>query len=149
MCRHSSSELEALGVRVEAGIDVSDANAVRELATRVQDVTLDLLIKNNAGILRGESLDQLDSESIERQFEVNALAALLRVSAALLPRIAKGGNRHRHQPHGFDRRQFFRRLLRLSHVEGGGERGRRVAGSRRLAGPGIAVALIHGRSPPT
>lgn len=89
VCRTSSPELDKLGVRVEAGVDVSDASAVSELATRLKDERIDTLI-NNAGILRGESLDALQFDGIEKQFEVNALGPL-RVSAALLPRIAKGG----------------------------------------------------------
>ncbi len=87
-CRTSSPELEALGVRVEAGVDVSDDASVAELAARLGDTELDLLI-NNAGILLVDGLEPLDSESIRRQFEVNALGPL-RVTAALLPRLRKG-----------------------------------------------------------
>lgn len=87
-CRTSSPELDALGVRVEAGVDVSDDLSVTELADRLADVELDLLV-NNAGILQMDRLEPLDSESIRRQFEVNALGPL-RVTAALLPRLHGG-----------------------------------------------------------
>lgn len=141
VCRHSSPELAALGVRVEAGVDVSDAIAVAELATRVQDVTIDVLV-NNAGILRSESLSQLDGESIEQQFEVNALAPL-RVSAALLARIANGGKIA----------IITSRMGSIADNSSGGYYGYRmskaavnaagVSLARDLVGRGIAVALIH------
>lgn len=89
VCRRSSEELESLGLRVESGVDVTDDAAVANLATRLAGTQVDILI-NNAGILRRESLDELDFESIRRQFEVNALGPL-RVSAALLPRMTRGG----------------------------------------------------------
>jgi NAD(P)-dependent dehydrogenase (short-subunit alcohol dehydrogenase family) len=60
---------------------------VRELATRLKGVNLDLLI-NNAGILRGENFDSLDFDGIAEQFEVNALGPL-RVTAALAPLLGK------------------------------------------------------------
>ncbi len=87
-CRAKSEELEALGVRVVEGVDVTSDRSVEELATLLGDETLDLLI-NNAGILSGESLEDLSFERMRAQFEVNALGPL-RVSAALLPRMGKG-----------------------------------------------------------
>ncbi len=141
VCRHSSPELDGLGVRVEAGVDVSDASAVRELATRLRDVTIDVLI-NNAGILRGESLDALKFDGIEQQFEVNALGPL-RVSSALLPRIAKGGKIA----------IITSRMGSIADNSSGGYYGYRmskaavnaagVSLARDVASRGIAVALIH------
>jgi len=87
-CRKTSAELDELGVRVEAGIDVADAASVAKLATRLADVELDLLV-NNAGILRTDRLEPLEPEAIRQQFEVNALGPL-RVTAALLPRLRRG-----------------------------------------------------------
>src|SRR6185436_18138094 len=81
--------LDRLDVRVEAGIDVSEANSVAELASRLKGVAIDVLI-NNAGILRRESLEGVDFDSIEQQFEVNALGPL-RVTSALLLLLRKGG----------------------------------------------------------
>jgi len=89
VCRTASRELDALGVRVETGIDVGDAASVAELAKRLEGVTLDVLI-NNAGILRSENLERLDFAGIEEQFEVNALGPL-RVTAALASLMPKGG----------------------------------------------------------
>ena len=88
ICRKSSSALSELGVRIEDGVDVSDAASVAGLAERI-DTDVDVLI-NNAGILTRETLDDLDFERIVRQFEVNSLGPL-RVSAALLSRIGEGG----------------------------------------------------------
>jgi NAD(P)-dependent dehydrogenase (short-subunit alcohol dehydrogenase family) len=87
-CRKASPELKALGVRVEAGVDVSSGTAIRALAEKLQRTPLDILI-HNAGMLARDHLDALDVESIRRQFEVNALGPL-RVTAALAPNLARG-----------------------------------------------------------
>ena len=88
VCRSSSAELDALGVRVEAGLDLSrDAN-ISTLVRRLDGVPLDVVILN-AGILEATLLDDLDGESIRRQFEVNALAPL-RLAQALLPQLHAG-----------------------------------------------------------
>jgi len=87
-CRTSSPELDAVGVQVEAGVDVGDDDSVRALAERLGDVSIDVLI-NNAGLLSIETLDNLDIEGIRRQFEVNAIGPL-RVTTALLPRLSAG-----------------------------------------------------------
>ncbi len=87
-CRKSSAELDALGVQVEAGVDVGDDSSVNALADRLGNATLDIVI-NNAGLLQIETLDNLDVESMRRQFEINALGPL-RVTKALLPRMGEG-----------------------------------------------------------
>ncbi|MGA8258652.1 MAG: SDR family oxidoreductase [Arenicellales bacterium] len=81
VCRKSTPELEALGVRIESGIDVSVQEDVNRLSERLSNTSIDLLI-NNAGILSRQSLDKLDFDEIRRQFEVNSLGPL-RVTAAL------------------------------------------------------------------
>ena len=88
VCRQPSDELQSLGVQVEAGIDITADDAVANLAQRLQGTTLDCLI-NNAGIVERVTLDDLDFESIRRQFEVNALGPL-RLTAALLPSLSAG-----------------------------------------------------------
>lgn len=88
VCRRSSPELDALGVRVEAGVDVTDAASVADLAERLAGTRIDVLI-NNAGLLTREGLDDLDFERIERQMQVNAYGPL-RVSAALAPMLVSG-----------------------------------------------------------
>ena len=55
----------------------------------------------NAGILEGNRLENLDSDSLRRQFEVNALAPL-RLVAALLPNAARFQAGADDQPHGLD-----------------------------------------------
>ena len=90
VCRQPSPELEALGLRIEAGIELSSEQAIAELVRRLGGLQLDGLILN-AGILESMGLEDLDPEGIRRQFEVNALAPLLLVRALLdqLPRGAK------------------------------------------------------------
>ncbi|ROS01834.1 short-subunit dehydrogenase [Sinobacterium caligoides] len=87
-CRSRSAPLEALGVQVIEGIDVSSDDSVRELAAQLQGIQIDLLI-NNAGIFLNESLEQMNYNSIEQQFAVNALGPL-RVTHALLANLAAG-----------------------------------------------------------
>lgn len=87
-CRKSSPELDALGVRVETGVDVASDEAVKKLADKLAGVSIDWLVCN-AGILSSESLDDLDFDRIRKQFEVNALGPL-RVTKALLPHLKKG-----------------------------------------------------------
>lgn len=88
VCRKSSSELEALAVKIVSGIDVCDAAAPERLAAELGGAPIDLLV-HNAGILRHEGLESLDADSIRAQFETNALAPL-RLTAALLPALHEG-----------------------------------------------------------
>lgn len=88
-CRDAGPELEKLGVQIVEGVDVTDNEAVAKLAEAVGERTLDVLV-NNAGILSDESLGDLDFDRMRRQFEVNSLGPL-RVTAALRPKMVKGG----------------------------------------------------------
>lgn len=88
VCRTASTELDHLGVRVEAGIDITSDASVADLRHRLAETPIDVLI-NNAGILKRITLDHLDFDSIRTQFEVNALGAL-RVTHALLPLLKPG-----------------------------------------------------------
>lgn len=89
VCRQSNQELDNLGVRVETGVDITSEKDVASLVNRLQGVKLDVLI-NNAGIVERNYLDNLDFESIRRQFEVNAIGTL-RLTHALLPLMESGG----------------------------------------------------------
>lgn len=88
LCRKASAELQALGVQVIEGFEVTDEAALTALAKRLGRDFVDLLV-NNAGILEKTSLDHLDLDAMRRQFEVNALGPL-RVTHALLPTLRKG-----------------------------------------------------------
>lgn len=141
VCRKSSPELDALGVRVEADIDVSDAASGAELAKRLSGATLDVLI-NNAGILEMDRLDGLKFDGIERQLEVNAVAPL-RVSTALLPLMREGGKIA----------IVTSRMGSIADNGSGGFYGYRmskaavnaagVSLAHDVRGKGIAVALLH------
>jgi NAD(P)-dependent dehydrogenase (short-subunit alcohol dehydrogenase family) len=88
VCRQSSAELTALGVRVMDGIDVTKDRDVELLQNQLQDEQIDVLI-NNAAIIERVTLADLDIESIRRQFEVNAISPL-RVTKSLLGNLASG-----------------------------------------------------------
>jgi NAD(P)-dependent dehydrogenase (short-subunit alcohol dehydrogenase family) len=88
-CRERSPELDALGVEVREGVDVTSETAVAALARDLAGRQLDLLVLN-AGVLSHETLDELDLDAIRWQFDVNALGPL-RVTADLRGCLPKGG----------------------------------------------------------
>ena len=88
VCRTSSKELDELKVNVFQGIDVSSADAVAGLADQLKSKQIDILI-NNAGMLLLESLDDMDFNGIEKQFQVNAVSPL-RITHALMANLGEG-----------------------------------------------------------
>ena len=87
-CRASSPELDALGVRIEAGVDVANEASARALAQRLDVPQIDLLVLN-AGIGQVDLIFDLKVEQVRQQLEVNALGPLI-VTAALLDRLVVG-----------------------------------------------------------
>jgi NAD(P)-dependent dehydrogenase (short-subunit alcohol dehydrogenase family) len=88
VCRAASPELTESGARVMAGIDVTNADALAKLAATLDGKPIDLLI-NNAGVFHNESLGDIDYNSIQQQFLINAEAPL-RVTETLLDNLAAG-----------------------------------------------------------
>ncbi len=88
VCRSISDELKDLGVQIETDVDITSDSSVASLVKRLDGIKLDVLI-NNAGIIERVSLDNLDFDSIRRQFEVNAVAPL-RLTHALLNNLKSG-----------------------------------------------------------
>ena len=88
LCRKGSPELEEIGVRVFEGVDVTDRASLEAVSSELGDTQLDILI-NNAGIIENETFDDLDFDRIRRQFEVNALGALL-VTSTLQRHLSLG-----------------------------------------------------------
>jgi len=86
--RSSNPELDALPIRVIAGVDVGDGACMSILKDAIGDQSIDILL-NNAGILRNDSLESLDYEAMEEQFRINTLGPL-RVTEALLPNLGSG-----------------------------------------------------------
>ena len=89
-CRKASSELKNLGVRIEEDVDISSEDSINNLMQKLLGVELDCLI-NNAGIYEFNSIDDLDQQSIIRQFVVNALSPLSMTKSlkSLLKRSSK------------------------------------------------------------
>ena len=88
VCREASPELESLGIRIEAGIEITDSSAIDELMSRLRHQSLDGAILN-AGILHSTGLNDLDADAIRQQFEVNALAPL-RLASVLTRHLSSG-----------------------------------------------------------
>jgi NAD(P)-dependent dehydrogenase (short-subunit alcohol dehydrogenase family) len=140
-CRASSPELEAVGCRVEVGVDVADDASVKDLAARLAGVSLDILL-HNAGILRRTTLEDLDLDSVRQQLEVNALGPL-RLTSALLGNLSKGSkvaivtSRMGSIADNTSGSHYGYRMSKAAVNMAG------VSMARDLAPRGIAVALLH------
>lgn len=88
VCRNASDELRNLGVRLIEGIDVSDGPSVADLARKLGDTSIDVVI-NNAGILRHDRFGSLDYDGMLEQYKVNTLGPL-RVTEALAENLHRG-----------------------------------------------------------
>ena len=141
VCRTPSPELEALGVRIEAGVDMTNDAAVASLVERLDGLPLDALILN-AGILESTGLEDLKAASLSWQFEVNALGPL-RLTHALLHQLRNGS-------------KLILMTSRMGSIEdnsSGGSYGYRMSKvALNMAGKslaidlqsrGIAVAILH------
>jgi NAD(P)-dependent dehydrogenase (short-subunit alcohol dehydrogenase family) len=141
VCRSASPELEALGVRIEAGIDLASETAIAELVARLEGLTARWLVLN-AGILQAMGLEDLDPEGIRRQFKLNALAPLL-LARALLEQL----------PRGAKLALMTSRMGSIADNSSGGSYGYRMSKvALNIAGKslaidlkprGIAVAILH------
>jgi NAD(P)-dependent dehydrogenase (short-subunit alcohol dehydrogenase family) len=141
VCRRSSPALDALGVRVEAGIDVTSDDAIATLARRLEGVALAELVCN-AGILREDDLADVTFDDVRAQFEVNALGPL-RVVKAFRPNLGKGSKIA----------LITSRMGSIGDNGSGGSYGYRmskaalnaagVSLARDLKPAGIAVAILH------
>ncbi|GMV18828.1 MAG: SDR family oxidoreductase [Polyangiaceae bacterium] len=88
VCRKSSPALDALGVRIESGIDMTAPPAWSKLAAALASDDIDLLIQN-AGVLIPDSLEDLDLDKVRAQLELNAIAPLFS-TRALAGRLHSG-----------------------------------------------------------
>ncbi|NQZ23331.1 MAG: SDR family oxidoreductase [Colwellia sp.] len=80
LCRQSSAALNELAVHVIVDIDVATDAGIKNMTKSLSGIGIDVLVCN-AGILRDESLTDMNIETIREQFEVNALAPLRIVDA--------------------------------------------------------------------
>lgn len=76
VCRQASQELEATGVEIQLGIELTSEASIAGLLANLNGRPLDGVILN-AGTLQSMGLEDLDIEGVKRQFEVNALAPLV------------------------------------------------------------------------
>jgi NAD(P)-dependent dehydrogenase (short-subunit alcohol dehydrogenase family) len=141
VCRRSSPALDALGVRVEAGVDVTSDDAVALLARQLEGVALDELVCN-AGILRDDDLAGVDLDEVRAQLEVNALGPL-RTVKALRKNLRRGGKVA----------LITSRMGSIGDNGSGGYYGYRMSKAalnaagmslaRDLAPAGVSVAILH------
>lgn len=88
LCRSTSPELEALGVRTFTGVDVTDVAALERVSGELGDTRIDVLI-NNAGMFTNETFEGLEFDKIRENFEINALGAL-KTTFALQGHLRRG-----------------------------------------------------------
>ncbi len=88
VCRKSTSELDALGVRIESVGDLARPAAWSNLAERLANDEIDLLVQN-AGMVVADNLADVGPDGVRAQFEVNAMAPLF-LTQALAPRLHAG-----------------------------------------------------------
>jgi NAD(P)-dependent dehydrogenase (short-subunit alcohol dehydrogenase family) len=141
--RRSSPALDALGVRVETGVDVTSDAAVSALAARLDRAPVDELVCN-AGILHDGDLDDLRFDDVRAQIEVNALGPL---------RVVKALHANHNLPRGGKIALITSRMGSIGDNGSGGSYGYRmskaalnaagVSLARDLAAAGIAVAILH------
>ena len=74
-CRNASEELSNLGVNIIDNVDISSGHSITKLKNKLKDIKLDCLI-HNAGIAEYNSFEDLDPDSIKKQFDINALSPL-------------------------------------------------------------------------
>jgi NAD(P)-dependent dehydrogenase (short-subunit alcohol dehydrogenase family) len=142
LCRKSSHELNALGVRVVEGIDVTDKFLSEVLEEKLSDLgNIDVLI-NVAGIMHNDNINNINFDHLLEQYEVNAMGPI-RMTFALLAKMTQGS-------------KIIMVTSRMGSIEdnGTGSRyGYRMskaalnAGAKGLAvdlrDRGIAVAILH------
>lgn len=88
VCRQSSEGLDATGATVLAGIDVGQSPDMAKLKDVLGGRNIDVLV-NNAGILRRDSLGEIDYDGMIEQYRVNTLGPL-RVTETLLDNLSEG-----------------------------------------------------------
>lgn len=88
LCRQSSKELTKLTVEVVEGVDVATELGISNMVSALKGIEIDVLVCN-AGILRDESLTDLNLTTLREQFEVNAIAPL-NVVARLQQQLKQG-----------------------------------------------------------
>src|SRR5262245_24964301 len=141
VCRRASPELERLGARIEAGVDVTSDAAVTSLARRLAGVPLDAAVLV-AGVLRDDDLATVELAAVEEQIQVNAIGQL-RVARALVPNLGSGSRLA----------LITSRMGSIGDNSSGGYYGYRmskaalnaagVSLAHDLRGRGIAVAILH------
>lgn len=142
LCRQGSEALNQLGIQVETGIDVTDANCTKKANEALANVDkIDTYI-HVAGIRHVENLNDMNFTTMTKQFEVNSLGPI-RMSLAMVSRMSTGS-------------KIAILTSRMGSIEdnsSGGRYGYRMskaalnAGAKSLAvdlkDQGISVAIVH------
>ena len=76
ICRQSSEELDDCGATVIDSVELDSLQGLSEKVQPLKAISIDVLI-NNAGILRDEQLNQVNIDTIEQQYRINAIAPLV------------------------------------------------------------------------
>jgi 3-oxoacyl-[acyl-carrier protein] reductase len=81
VCRKSSPELDALGVKVISGVDMTSAEGPGLVSKALGDQPIDVLV-NNAGVLEDGLLGMIPEETVRNTLAINLLAPILATQEA-------------------------------------------------------------------
>src|SRR4051812_45179682 len=73
VCRKTTPELDALGVNVIEGVDVTDDEAVKRIPEAVGEEPIDLLISNAGMQFVTKYVTDLDPAAMLREYDTNTL----------------------------------------------------------------------------
>lgn len=86
LCRQSNPELDSIAHQVFENVDATNFERIQQIAKEVEEI--DLLI-HVAGILRDESLEQMNFQSLQEQLSINSIGPMKSV-VGLLPKLKAG-----------------------------------------------------------
>lgn len=87
VCRTYSDEIRLIADQVIDGIDITDKASLQKAVMQIRE-PLDKVIQN-AGLFLEDNIDDLQRDSIQKQFAINALAPL-ELTSLLIPKLADG-----------------------------------------------------------
>ncbi len=87
ICRTYSDEIRLIADQVIDGIDLTDRASLQKVILQIRE-PLNKVIQN-AGVFLEDSIEDLQTESLLKQFQINALAPL-EFTSLLIPKLAEG-----------------------------------------------------------
>jgi NAD(P)-dependent dehydrogenase (short-subunit alcohol dehydrogenase family) len=87
VCRTYSDEIRLIADQVIDGVDITDRASLQKAVLQIREPLQKVI--QNAGLFLDDSIDDLQRDSLQKQFFINALAPL-EFTSLLLPKISDG-----------------------------------------------------------